>query len=110
MSTVATAADWAWCGGIGVGAWTVIAVLVKVAVDTPAPARPAPPATVQPPAPSEPFPVTPPCPTSRPSTARHAAGPAVADTVALTRVPSYRPRHSKGPAAGKIPTPSGGGR
>ncbi|MFD5656972.1 hypothetical protein [Streptomyces hirsutus] len=99
MSSAATAADWAWCGGIGVGAWTVIAVLVKVAVDTPAPARPARPAAVQPPAPSEPFPVMSPCPPRRPSTARHAAGPAVADTLSLTRVQPHRARHSKGPAA-----------
>ncbi|MFF3928618.1 hypothetical protein [Streptomyces hirsutus] len=96
MSTVATAADWAWCGGIGVGAWTVLAVLVKVAVDTPAPTpapESAPPAA--PAAPAEPFPVTPPYPARRPSTARHAAGPAVADTVALTRVQPHRARHAK---------------
>ncbi len=82
MSTAASTAEWLRAGGIGVGAWVVLAVLVKAGADHTARAdhpttQPAPcPASVVPPRPSYP-----------PSTARHAGRPATDETRLLAPAP-----------------------
>ncbi|MET8818512.1 hypothetical protein [Streptomyces rochei] len=65
MSSAASTVEWLRAGGIGVGAWVVLAVLVKAGADRPA-TQPAP----------RPVPVAPPRPSYPPSTARHAGQPA----------------------------------
>ncbi|MGW2170359.1 hypothetical protein ACWC1C_07485 [Streptomyces sp. NPDC001705] len=91
MSGTAFAVDWLRYGGVAAGAWTVLAVLVKVAADRsdPGPAaralsEPAPAAAAAPPRPVFP-----------PSTARHAGPPALdearlftASDVSLTKRPA----------------------
>ncbi|MFF9269135.1 hypothetical protein [Streptomyces rochei] len=69
MSTAASTAEWLRAGGIGVGAWVVLAVLVKAGADHTADR----PATQRAP---RPVPVAPPRPSYPPSTARHAGQPA----------------------------------
>ena len=87
MSTVTSAADWLRAGGIGVGAWAVLAVLVKTAADATGPACPTRP---QPEAPAL---EVPPCPAYPPSTGRH-AGPADLDETRLLAAPvSLRKGH-----------------
>ncbi|MGQ5606214.1 hypothetical protein [Streptomyces sp. EKS3.2] len=73
MSSAASTVEWLRAGGIGVGAWVVLAVLVKAGADHTGPARADRPATQ--PAP-RPVPVAPPRPSYPPSTARHAGPPA----------------------------------
>ncbi|MFF5795753.1 hypothetical protein [Streptomyces albogriseolus] len=78
-ATAASAADWLRAGGIGVGAWVVLAVLVKVAADGPAadrPAREEARAVEVPPRPAYP-----------PSTGRH-AGSAAPDETRLLATPA----------------------
>jgi len=85
MSDPTTIAEWLRAGGIGVGAWAVLAVVVKAAADAtgPAAARPTPP-----PAKTSVI-EAPPQPAYPPSTGRH-AGPAPADEARLltTRTPA----------------------
>ncbi|MDT6983698.1 hypothetical protein ACFSUJ_11990 [Streptomyces lusitanus] len=75
-ATAASAADWLRAGGIGAGAWVVLAVLVKAAADRPAPPRPEAPAIEAPPRPAYP-----------PSTGRH-AGDAAPDETRLLAAPA----------------------
>ncbi|MET9729743.1 hypothetical protein ABZZ79_03450 [Streptomyces sp. NPDC006458] len=77
MSTVTSTAEWVRCGGIGVGAWAVIAVLVKAAADAPPRTQPAPAKTEAPAA-------VPPMPAFPPSTARHAGMAAAEEQLLLT--------------------------
>lgn len=96
MSTAASVADWLRAGGIGVGAWAVIAVLVKVAVDGPS-TSPAAPSNAEP-EPERPASTVQPRPIYPPSTGRHAAGPATAST-SPSRVQPHLARHSRRPVS-----------
>ncbi|MEV5368949.1 hypothetical protein [Streptomyces albogriseolus] len=81
-ATAASAADWLRAGGIGVGAWVVVAVLAKVAADGPAadrPTRKEAPAVEVPPRPAYP-----------PSIGRH-AGSAAPDETRLLATPASTP-------------------
>ncbi|MCF2130177.1 hypothetical protein L1I79_27650 [Strepomyces sp. STD 3.1] len=91
MSGTAFAVEWLRYGGVAAGAWTVLAVLVKVAAD-----RTDPGPAARPPADPAPAAAAPPRPVFPPSTARHAGPPALdearlltAGTVSLTKRPAW---------------------
>ncbi|MEW2451253.1 hypothetical protein AB0896_27470 [Streptomyces parvulus] len=92
MSGTAFAVEWLRYGGMAAGAWTVLAVLVKVAADRTDPG----PATRPLTDPASAAAAVPPRPVFPPSTARHAGPPApdearllTAGTVSLTKRPAW---------------------
>ncbi|MEU9149161.1 hypothetical protein AB0D59_01070 [Streptomyces sp. NPDC048417] len=89
MTGPLTTAQWLTGAGIGLGSSTVLLGLLKLALDGP----PLPDYSATRKAPAAPPPSLPArAPQRRP---RHAAAPAFADTLPLTRVQPYRARHSK---------------